>query len=362
MKKLTASVLAALALSLSFSAVPNHVFAEKKVEKQKEVKVNKKIKEALDEFFEARDSEFKDGKEAKLLNNNADKSIHYVKYMEEVHGIKLKDFKSKYTVDSVKEDKKSKTTEVTLSLIQELTFDNGIDSGFSDQITVNLDENLNINHELSAKTLKNEIDTDKLIKIGKEIKEKQRKLEKNKKKDNSKLNSEKAISAQSYSYDGADAATYARKYALSPNPAYATWGNDCTNFVSQALHYGGIPERLTTSGNYLKWYYTTSYDVSPSWINVDDFYEVLNSYTIFSSELDYASELELGDVVQYDMYEDGDWNHTAIVTKITTSGTRDLPLVSYHSENQLNVAWDFYVAYYESRGIDCDYRLIDIHE
>jgi len=43
-------------------------------------------------------------------------------------------------------------------------------------------------------------------------------------------------------YDRQAAATYARRYASAPNPAFAQiTGNDCTNFVSQALLAGGWP-------------------------------------------------------------------------------------------------------------------------
>ena len=40
-------------------------------------------------------------------------------------------------------------------------------------------------------------------------------------------------------YNGAGAAAYADRYALSPNPSFMYFGSDCTNFVSQAMYLGG---------------------------------------------------------------------------------------------------------------------------
>ena len=45
-------------------------------------------------------------------------------------------------------------------------------------------------------------------------------------------------------YDRKSAAGYAMKWALSRNTAYKDyeeWGGDCTNFISQCVHAGGIP-------------------------------------------------------------------------------------------------------------------------
>jgi hypothetical protein len=41
-------------------------------------------------------------------------------------------------------------------------------------------------------------------------------------------------------YDGAEAAAYSDRYAINPNgSAWYEFDNDCTNFVSQAMMYGG---------------------------------------------------------------------------------------------------------------------------
>jgi hypothetical protein len=49
-------------------------------------------------------------------------------------------------------------------------------------------------------------------------------------------------------YNGAAAAAYADSYWQTYNPAwpsFASTGGDCTNFVSQALHAGGIAMHLS---------------------------------------------------------------------------------------------------------------------
>lgn len=45
-------------------------------------------------------------------------------------------------------------------------------------------------------------------------------------------------------YDREKAVAYAHKWAYGRNPAYADFsamGGDCTNFLSQCLHAGGLP-------------------------------------------------------------------------------------------------------------------------
>ena len=49
---------------------------------------------------------------------------------------------------------------------------------------------------------------------------------------------------QFYDYNREAAVAYAKKWALGRNPAYKDYellGGDCTNYISQSLHAGGIP-------------------------------------------------------------------------------------------------------------------------
>jgi hypothetical protein len=52
------------------------------------------------------------------------------------------------------------------------------------------------------------------------------------------------IVTPAFAYNGNNAASYADTWALSRNPSFPDFGgDDCTNFVSQALHAGGFPEK-----------------------------------------------------------------------------------------------------------------------
>ena len=53
-----------------------------------------------------------------------------------------------------------------------------------------------------------------------------------------------ATSPPAAAYNGQTAANYANVYALSYNPNYPADTDDCTDFVSQALHAGGQPIRV----------------------------------------------------------------------------------------------------------------------
>lgn len=105
-----------------------------------------------------------------------------------------------------------------------------------------------------------------------------------------------AVQVVSSSYNASDAVSYARKWAKDRNTAYNSYTSDCTNFVSQAAHAGGISMKkpntikhgITTTTSY--WYSkkhkftgTTGqasyeFDVSTSWIRVGDFYKYAISH------------------------------------------------------------------------------------
>lgn len=375
MKKVKFALFAALSLSLGFGVVPPQALEAKGEVNEKQVAPE--LREAINNFFKEREHAINHGDISSLPFDKNDETSIYLQYIHDVENFKVTDYKVSYDIKNVTENKNN--YEVDIYLIQEFLVNDSIESGFADDVKIILAKPAFSSNKIpllsdssgapkgleivkmSSDTLEIDMNRDDIIKKGKNLKAKM--IKQNVKKQDTKKQAAnqtlKSTALAAYSYDGSDAAYYALKYALDPNPDYYYWNNDCTNFVSQALSYGGIPEQGTTSGHYKEWYYRDRWDVSNSWINVDDFYEVAtNSYTIFGSELDYASELSLGDVVQYDIDSDGDWNHTAIVTKLTNNGRNDIPLVSYHSSNRKNVAWDYFVSRYD----ECDYRFIDIHE
>ena len=132
---------------------------------------------------------------------------------------------------------------------------------------------------------------------------------------------------------------YAHKYAKKYNPAYRvpTSGEDCTNFVSQALHAGGLsmtpssirgtnPGTKTTTE---QWYYynspsanaKTPYEravaVSTSWVRVEDLYTYLAPHygtVISTNDNTVRRNLKSGYVIQGGP-SIGRYEHSSIVTE-----------------------------------------------
>ncbi|WP_349393421.1 amidase domain-containing protein, partial [Clostridium perfringens] len=104
-----------------------------------------------------------------------------------------------------------------------------------------------------------------------------------------------------------NAINYATKYATSPNSSFKYFnGNDCTNFVSQILTYGGIPR--TSS-----WYYRTASDYATNWVNANSFARYWGVKYNSTSHYTFSSFIDKGDVIVLD-YGDGTWDHVGFVT------------------------------------------------
>lgn len=142
------------------------------------------------------------------------------------------------------------------------------------------------------------------------------------------------------SYNGTYAAAYALTYwgpyTSNYNTQYRKYSNDCTNFTSQALRYGGWPydKDGSRTGNYT-WYYgsftsTTSY----SWAGAHNFLYFFHQSRrgYFAS---YFQDLVRGDILQADFgpSPNGSIDHTMIVTKKDANGTIYL---TYHTTNTKN--------------------------
>lgn len=130
----------------------------------------------------------------------------------------------------------------------------------------------------------------------------------------------------SFSYAATDAVAYALKYAKKANTNYPNFEADyldCTNFISQCVHAGGIP---MTSGTHLwgaestttKWYCRGTTIYTTSWTVTDDFAAYMSS--IASRKMIVATVDEVyenclpGDVVQLVKKSDGDIYHSTIIT------------------------------------------------
>ncbi|MET7717844.1 amidase domain-containing protein [Streptomyces sp. NPDC005407] len=131
-------------------------------------------------------------------------------------------------------------------------------------------------------------------------------------------------------------AQYADRYWKRPNSDYRVYGNDCTNFISQAMRAGGWG---TTSGsaasrkNNKKWFYgsftwTTSY----TWAGAENWYWFASRHSKRTKLQNNVWKLAYADVLQADWNRDNTIDHTMIVT---ATGHNERYL-TYHTSNTHN--------------------------
>lgn len=132
-------------------------------------------------------------------------------------------------------------------------------------------------------------------------------------------------------YHAGNAARYAIRYAKDYNSSYPRYdgpfqGGDCTNFISQAVHAGGVPmvgdpgSVANTNTDKEKWYcYISPKRVTTTWISAGDFNgymsyiaESMTSYTYASSVM---SACKIGDVVQLCYPSTGEPYHSIMITQ-----------------------------------------------
>ena len=139
---------------------------------------------------------------------------------------------------------------------------------------------------------------------------------------------------QEIGYDRASALAYARRWALSRNPAYydfADVGGDCTSFASQCLYAGtGVMNYTPTFG----WYYISGYDKSPSWSGVNYFYDFITTNDgvgPYGEETGWE-EMQVGDIIQLGTNR-GVFYHTLVLTGIRQMRGGRRFLVSAHNND-----------------------------
>jgi hypothetical protein len=142
------------------------------------------------------------------------------------------------------------------------------------------------------------------------------------------------------SYDREAGAYYARLWSQGGgNPYYYRFGNDCTNFASQALRAGGLKDvtgplfpRSARQNRTVWWYDNLINKDSWTWDNAD----YLASFLLYSGRghmVNNWSDLEVGDVVQMIWRGESTIGHSAIVTLIDRNGMIHL---SQHDEDRLD--------------------------
>lgn len=138
-----------------------------------------------------------------------------------------------------------------------------------------------------------------------------------------------------------DISAYAYSYAYNYNTAYrefkSSGGNDCANFVSQALKVGGWTETAGTQARtsiYEWWYgaFTQTY----TWTSARDLYNFAKQSSPYrTGAAQYWSETLRGDIVFFDWTGDGSIDHSAVITGYLSNGE---PLFSYHTTDRQNYA------------------------
>lgn len=135
-------------------------------------------------------------------------------------------------------------------------------------------------------------------------------------------------------YDRELVLAYARRWALSRNPAYYDFsgiGGDCTAFASQCVYAGsGVMNYTPTYG----WYYISGFDKSPSWSGVNYFY---NFMTTNQGVGPYGVETTIdnilpGDIIQLGT-DSGQFYHTLVLTAIRRIRGRIRYYVSAHTND-----------------------------
>jgi hypothetical protein len=152
-------------------------------------------------------------------------------------------------------------------------------------------------------------------------------------------------------FNHAGAAAYATRYALSPNPAYPPFPNDCTSFVSQCMLAGGW---TMIGGSFFDrqddgawwWGKSTFTQASYTWGGAHNFSKFVPQSGRGSSGP--RSDLAVGDVVQ--IARNNHVFHTMIVTSIASAPSGNDPLMSFHTNNTLNKSLSQIEAAYSSAG------------
>lgn len=144
-------------------------------------------------------------------------------------------------------------------------------------------------------------------------------------------------------YNRTEAVEYALRHGKRPNPRYHYFpiygqiGGDCTNFVSQCLHAGGIPK---VRNSHAPWWYEDQYHWSIAWVHAHSLYwclkirerKQLNGPR--GIEVENLEQLELGDLIFYENIKGG-IDHVAIITAFYDG----LPIITQHSPELINIPY-----------------------
>lgn len=192
-----------------------------------------------------------------------------------------------------------------------------------------------------------------------------------------------AASAGEFTYDRAKALWYIRRFAREPNTNFAYCGDwqwdgetnkvikvaaDCTNFASQVLWHGGLKMRTASSADDGWWSKggCRSWSSSASWRQVFPLIHELLSVSRVGQVVQDVRQLQIGDLIFYRLRteengyvcpQEAVYNHATVVSGF---GEDREPLVSYHSNDSLDIPWDSRSDNPGSLGRACGVLLVHI--
>ena len=150
------------------------------------------------------------------------------------------------------------------------------------------------------------------------------------------------INASGYNADAA--VEYAHKWTEEGkklcNPDFHRESADCTNFASQVLFAGGIPQISGKRNETSAWFYKYSLLSRPSytWGGAHNLYEHLLSYSSSVERVTETADLKVGDIISFDTDSSDNKfhiDHTAIVTAVNGYRWSDI-LLTYHSTDRVD--------------------------
>ncbi|WP_132745971.1 amidase domain-containing protein [Scopulibacillus darangshiensis] len=144
--------------------------------------------------------------------------------------------------------------------------------------------------------------------------------------------------SKSMAYNRLEAVKYADRWWNSHNPQFKEFDVDCTNFISQCIHAGGVP----MSGKYNKtsgwWFEGKSWSYSWTVANALRWYLSKDRNIMGAVAVERPDQLVPGDVICLDFEGDGKWDHTTFVTERDANG---MPLVNAHTVNSRHRYWSY---------------------
>jgi hypothetical protein len=143
-------------------------------------------------------------------------------------------------------------------------------------------------------------------------------------------------------YDRRRSVQYANLWWNGYNPKYRRFDVDCTNYVSQCIHAGGIPMDPSPMRDRGWWYRTDLWSYSWAVAHSFHWYLTKGGGPMRAVQVSRPQELYPGDIICYDWDGDGRWDHNTIVTAKDPVG---MPLVNAHTVNCRHRYWDYRDSY-----------------